>query len=134
MEISTPEELGKALKSHPSELIIVGDLVSDVRTIRNPSRIVWWGIAGALVTLLIIAKGLVIAISTGVGGVFAGVLGGGVGAAVVAVLGMKGTIAAVKIGNAGDGIKALNKLRAYKEVDYKDAMESKNARLVLTQS
>lgn len=39
-----------------------------------------------------------------------------------------------KIENAGDGIKALNKLRAYKEVDYNDAMESKNARLVLTQS
>lgn len=131
MEIKTPEELGKVLKSDPYELMIIGDLVSDVETIRNPSRIVWWGIAGALVTLLIMAKGILILLATGVGGAAAAILGGGVGATVVAVLGLKGTIAAIKIGYAGGGIEVLNRLRSYKEVDFKDNSNSKEDRLIL---
>lgn len=125
MEISIPEELGLILKSSPYELVVVGDLVSDVETIRNPSRLVWWGIGGALVTLLIMAKGILILIGTGVGAVPALAVSGGVGSVVIAALGVKGTIAAVKIGYAGGGIEVLNRLRSYREV------ESKEGKLIL---
>lgn len=56
-EASTEEELGVILKMKPDKILITGDLVSNVKTIKRPGKVVWWGIAGALVTILTMVTG-----------------------------------------------------------------------------
>jgi len=98
--------------------VIKGKLSSHVKTIMEPSRLVWSGIAGAIATLLISAKGILILIASGTGAAPAIVIAGAVGGAVIAVLGVKATVVAIKIGDAGGGINVLNKLRSYKIKSY----------------
>lgn len=127
-EASTEEELGVILKMKPDKILITGDLVSNVKTIKKPGKVVWWGIAGALVTILTMVTGPCAFIAlTAIGPVLA--IAGGVGAVVVGVLGTQGTLSAIKIGKAGGGIEVLNTLRAYKILE--EDNDSKHSRLIV---
>lgn len=98
--VSTPSQLGEALKDDAEEIEVVGELKADVIKIRDTSDLQWKIAIGAIVA----SAGLVI---TGLGLPLALLSGG----AAIAIIGPSATGAAVKIGVAAGDPRAVQKLR-----------------------
>lgn len=100
--VTTPSQLGEALKDDTEEIEIVGELKTDVIKIKDTSDMQWKVAIGAIVA----SAGLVI---TGLGLPLA-ILSGG---AAVAIIGPAATGAAIKMGVAAGDPRAVQKLREY---------------------
>lgn len=110
--ISTEKELGQVLKSSPYTIVISGNLMDNVKTILKPSSTIWKGVIAALATVLIAGTGAgTLFLFTATLPLLA--ISGGVGAIVLAALGTKGSVSAIKIAQGGGGIDVLNTLRSY---------------------
>lgn len=107
INVSTEEELAKALEDGKDEIVIEIELGGKVIRIKAVGKIAWGLIAVALVAA--IASFITSPATLGVGAV----AGLGVAAPAIAVLGVSATTAAVLIGVHGGGIGTLNKLRKY---------------------
>jgi hypothetical protein len=111
--VTTPSQLGEALKDDVDEIEVVGELKTDVIKIKDTSDLQWKIAIGAIVA----SAGLVI---TGLGLPLALLSGG----AAVAIIGAAATGAAIKMGVAAGDPRAVQKLREY-------SMEEKGESLVL---
>lgn len=113
--VSTPKELGEAIKRKDSEIIIKGNLGDAVITIHAIGPVAWGIAAGAIGVAI---AGVVTTAGTGGAGAPVGVAMESVAApALVASLGgISVSTAAIAIAVAGGGVGALTTMRKYKVV------------------
>lgn len=117
-KVTTEAELGEVLRNNEEMIEIEGDLANKVIRIRATGKVAWTVAIGAIG----IATYSVIT-TLGTGGVSAPATApivGITGTAAVSVLGGAVTYSAIAIAVAAGGVGALNRLRKYKQVSYRE--------------
>lgn len=128
--VTNPQELGKAIKKEPDEIIVEGDLANNVYKIKATGKVAWVIAFGAVAVAVIAVLTLPAGAAAGPAGLIADGIIAGVAtttaAASVGVLGLSATTAAIGIGVGARNANALKIIRN----DYVVASKTNN-RLVL---
>ncbi|MCI4451865.1 hypothetical protein [Klebsiella variicola] len=117
--ITTPKELGKAIKEDRDTITIEGSLAKTTVKIHATGKVAW-AIAFAAIGIAVVAAMATLATggtSAPTTGTTAALSAGGA----AAILGSSATSAAIYIAIAAGGVGALTKLRRYKVVEKSDS-------------
>ena len=111
--VSTPQELGKAIRNGESRIVVTGSLGPAVITIEAVGPVAWAVAIGAIGVAI---AGVVTTAGTGGVAAPAGLVMEGIAApALIATLGSVGTVStAIGIAIAGGGVGTLASLRKYR--------------------